>query len=126
MRMKYSVVKRHVISYIFHKLSCGKVRTNGMNTVTGRFRIAGIWEGISFLLLVFIAMPLKYFADISIAVAVMGMIHGILFPLYLIALAHLGLVKKWKVSLWIMGLLAGVLPFGTFLFESYLRKRDWK
>lgn len=97
-----------------------------MNTVTGRFRIAGIWEGISFLLLVFIAMPLKYFADISIAVAVMGMIHGILFPLYLIALAHLGLIKKWKVSLWIMGLLAGVLPFGTFVFESYLRKRDWK
>ena len=67
-----------------------------MNTVTGRFRIAGIWEGISLLLLVFIAMPLKYFADISSTVAIMGMIHGILFPLYLIAMVHLGLVKSGR------------------------------
>ncbi|WP_427050782.1 DUF3817 domain-containing protein [Paenibacillus sp. TC-CSREp1] len=97
-----------------------------MNTITGRFRIAGIWEGVSLLLLICIAMPLKYFADISSAVAVLGMIHGILFPLYLIALAHLGLVKRWKVSRWIMGVAAGLLPFGTFIFESYLRKRDWQ
>lgn len=99
---------------------------NFMKTVTGRFRIAGIWEGISLLLLIFIAMPLKYFADISSAVAVMGMIHGILFPLYLIALVHLALIKKWKITRWLMGGLAGLLPFGTFVFESYLRKRDWK
>lgn len=74
-----------------------------MKTVTGRFRIAGIWEGVSLLLLIFIAMPLKYFADISSAVAVMGMIHGILFPLYLIALVHLAVVKKWKITRWLMG-----------------------
>ncbi|CAM4381778.1 DUF3817 domain-containing protein [Paenibacillus xylanexedens] len=97
-----------------------------MKTVTGRFRIAGIWEGVSLLLLIFIAMPLKYFADISSAVAVMGMIHGILFPLYLIALVHLALVKKWKITRWLMGGMAGLLPFGTFVFESYLRKRNWK
>lgn len=70
-------------------------------------------------------MPLKYFADISSAVAVMGMIHGILFPLYLIALVHLAVVKKWKITRWLMGVVAGFLPFGTFVFESYLRKRDW-
>ena len=116
----------HVTSYIFHKRLAGKVRMDFMKTVTGRFRIAGIWEGVSLLLLIFIAMPLKYFADISSAVAVMGMIHGILFPLYLIALVHLAVVKKWKITRWLMGGLAGLLPFGTFVFESYLRKRDWK
>ncbi len=99
---------------------------NVMKTITGRFRIAGIWEGISFLLLLLVAMPLKYFADISSAVAVVGMIHGVLFPLYLIALVHIAIVHKWKPVRWFMGVLAGFLPFGTFVFESYLRKRDWK
>jgi len=97
-----------------------------MRTVTGRFKIAGIWEGVSLLILVFIAMPLKYFADISSPVTIMGMIHGILFPLYLIALVHLAVVNRWKAARWFMGVVAGLLPFGTFGFESYLRKRDWK
>ncbi|SEL52546.1 DUF3817 domain-containing protein [Paenibacillus sp. OK003] len=97
-----------------------------MKTVTGRFRIAGNWEGVSLLLLIFVAMPLKYLADMSSPVMIMGMIHGILFPLYLITLVHLAVVKKWKASRWFMGLVAGVLPFGTFGFESYLRKREWK
>ncbi|NUU76746.1 DUF3817 domain-containing protein [Paenibacillus xylanilyticus] len=97
-----------------------------MGTVTGRFKIAGIWEGISLLLLILIAMPLKYFADISSPVTIMGMIHGILFPLYFITLVHLAVVNRWKASRWFMGVVAGLLPFGTFVFESYLKKRDWK
>jgi integral membrane protein len=56
----------------------------------------------------------------------MGMIHGILFPLYLIALVHLAVVNRWKAARWFMGVAAGLLPFGTFVFESYLKKRDWK
>lgn len=99
-----------------------------MKTVTGRFRIAGIWEGISLLLLIFIAMPLKYFADISSAVAVMGMIHGILFPLYLIALVHLALVKKWKITRWLMGGLAIycrlVLLYSNLIFEREIGNKN--
>lgn len=101
------------------------MRWNLMKTVIGRFKIAGICEGVSLLLLVLIAMPLKYLADISSPVAIMGMIHGILFPLYLIALVHLVVVKRWKAARWFKGVVAGLLPFGTFVFESYLKKRNW-
>lgn len=126
MKSRQVKLAHDVTSYIFHKPRPGKVRLNVLKTVTGRFRIAALLEGISFLLLVVVAMPLKYLADISSPVAIVGAIHGILFPLYLIALAHSAVVHRWKASYWIMGLLAGVLPFGTFVFDSYLKKRDWK
>ncbi|MEP7128906.1 MAG: DUF3817 domain-containing protein, partial [Chitinophagales bacterium] len=64
------------------------MKLNFSNTSIGRLRLAGITEGISFLVLLFIAMPLKYFADIPEAVKYTGWLHGLLFILYLVALAN--------------------------------------
>ena len=57
-----------------------------LNDTFSRFRLISFIEGISFLILVFIAMPLKYLAGIPLAVKIVGMAHGVLFILFFIAL----------------------------------------
>ena len=82
-----------------------------------RFRTITIAEGISFILLLFIAMPLKYFADMPLAVTYVGWAHGVLFIGYWIAAVPLFTKLKWDPER-IVGLgLASVLPFGTFVLE---------
>ena len=82
-----------------------------------RFRSVAIAEGISFLLLLFIAMPLKYLADMPLAVKYTGWAHGVLFIAYWIAALPLFTKLKWDAER-IVGLgLASVLPFGTFVLE---------
>lgn len=85
------------------------------------FRKVGIAEGISFLVLLFIAMPLKYFADFPIAVRVVGSLHGILFIAFLV-LAWEAKREYTKPFSWLAkALLASILPFGTFVMD-----REWK
>lgn len=87
------------------------------NPTITRFRSVAIAEGISFLVLLFIAMPLKYMADMPLAVKVVGWIHGVLFVWYWVAALPLFTKLKWDVER-IFGLgLASVLPFGTFVME---------
>ena len=82
-----------------------------------RFRSVAIAEGWSFLVLLFIAMPLKYVADIPMAVKVVGWVHGFLFIWYWVAAVPLFTKLKWDVER-IVGLgLASVVPFGTFVME---------
>ena len=84
--------------------------------------IVGYIEGISFLLLLGIAMPLKYMMGMPAAVAWVGMAHGILFIAYLVVL--LGTTAKVKLPLWAMpsGVVAAVVPFGPFIFDWMLKK----
>lgn len=89
-------------------------------TPAGRFRIVAFWEGISYLLLLFIAMPLKYGFGIDMAVRVVGMAHGVLFIAYV---ATLGLA--WSRLGTTRGQQAFVLSFvpgGTFWLEGQLRR----
>ena len=82
-----------------------------------RFRSWAIAEGWSFLILLFVAMPLKYLADQPIAVKVVGWAHGILFIGYWITAIPLFTKLKWDGER-IVGLgLASILPFGTFVME---------
>lgn len=82
-----------------------------------RFRTIAIAEGISFLVLLFIAMPLKYFVGLPIAVKVVGWAHGVLFVWYWVAAVPLFTRLKWEAER-IVGLgLASILPFGTFVLE---------
>jgi len=85
--------------------------------VFAAFRVIGYLEGLSFLVLLFAAMPLKYFADIPGPVAVTGAIHGALFVLYLLALAAAAVVFRWTLGRVIGGVVASLLPFGPFVFE---------
>lgn len=86
--------------------------------VLKRFRFVGMIEGISFLVLLLIAMPLKYAAGIPQAVSLIGMAHGVLFVIYLAALAQAWSELKWPFSRALLGGLAGVLPFGPWIFDT--------
>lgn len=87
-----------------------------------RFSIVAIAEGISFLLLLGIAMPLKYFAGIPEAVTYTGWIHGVLFVAFL-AMAFEVKTALDKNMIWYAGaFIASVLPFGTFVLDRKLKK----
>ncbi|HEY6502663.1 MAG TPA: DUF3817 domain-containing protein [Chitinophagaceae bacterium] len=91
------------------------------------FRAVGMAEGISFLVLLFIAMPLKYFAGFPIAVTIVGSIHGILFITYLVfawETRNEPLVAGWKKPFaWLVTcFIASILPFGPFVLDHRLKK----
>jgi len=90
-------------------------------TPIGRLRAVGFIEGISFLVLLLIAMPLKYAADIPEPVTVIGMIHGALFALYLAAIVHALIARQLSVGLSIAAVAAAFLPFGPFLLDRKLK-----
>lgn len=77
-------------------------------------------EGISFLLLLGIAMPLKYVLELDMAVTIAGWIHGILFMLYFMALIPARSAGKWSwgFSVWVM--LASLIPLAPFKVEKQL------
>jgi integral membrane protein len=78
-------------------------------------------EGSSLLLLFFVAMPLKYVAEIPEPVHYAGWAHGLLFTAFVAGLAA-GLVRLgWPLWLVATGLVASMLPFGTFLWERQLQ-----
>lgn len=89
----------------------------------GRLRIIGFLEGISFLVLLGIAMPLKYILGQPEAVRHVGMAHGLLFVLYVILVTLVMLDEKWNFKTTAIVLLASLIPFGTFYVDAkYLRK----
>ncbi len=93
------------------------------------FRKTGIAEGISFLVLILIAMPIKYFAGFPIAVTIVGSIHGILFMAYLVLAweaRNEPVVVKWKKPVAWMAtcFIASLLPFGPFVLENRLKKEQ--
>lgn len=82
----------------------------------------GFLEGISLLFLLFIAMPLKYLYNNPDVVPYAGMIHGILFLLFVAVLFAASHKNGWSVWWFLGGLLAAVLPFGTFVFDWRVKK----
>ncbi len=84
---------------------------------TKRLRLSGMMEGISFLVLLGIAMPLKYFAGMPEAVKYVGWAHGVLFMLF-VGLAFLYMIKHKQPLRWfILAFLAAFLPLGPFIWE---------
>jgi integral membrane protein len=83
----------------------------------GRLRIVAFLEGISFLLLMFIAMPLKYIWGLTHATMDIGMAHGILFILYIFMVVPVQSELKWSTATTLWALIASVLPFGTFIAD---------
>ncbi|MEQ8624371.1 MAG: DUF3817 domain-containing protein [Vicingaceae bacterium] len=86
------------------------------------FRKVSLAEGSSFLLLLLIAMPLKYLADIPEPVKYLGWLHGVLFIVYLIQLCLLTIKLKWKFKRLITYFIAAFLPIAPFLVEKQLKK----
>ena len=86
------------------------------------FKFVARAEGVSLLLLLFIAMPLKYIWDYPEAVEVIGMIHGVLFIAYVAWAIWVYLTLKWSIKILALVILASIIPFGTFYVENkYLK-----
>lgn len=96
------------------------------NTTFSRFRLISFIEGISFLILVFIAMPLKYIAGIALAVKIVGMTHGVLFILFVLALLMALKKYKWNSSLNFKLFVYSLIPFGFILIEKAIMKDSVK
>lgn len=95
-----------------------------LKTSIGRLRTIGLIEGISFLVLLGIAMPLKYWADLPQAVTIVGALHGFLFTLYLLAIVHVTFTHRWSIVRVLIAVIASLLPFGTFVLDIKLRKEQ--
>ncbi len=90
----------------------------------GRLRIVGLVEGTSFLALLGIAMPLKYFADMPLAVRYTGWAHGVLFLWLLVELFTAARERKWPLARVALVFGAAMVPLGTYLIEPSLRREQ--
>jgi integral membrane protein len=81
-------------------------------------RIIALLEGLSFILLLFVSMPLKYIWGMPEFVSVIGMAHGILFMAYIVLVMGYGSEVNWGFKNSVLALLAGVVPFGTFVADK--------
>ena len=86
-------------------------------TALSRFRFLGWLEGVSYLLLLGVAMPLKYAADMPQAVSMVGMAHGVLFVAYVGAAFVMTNGHDWPMTRLGGAVLAAILPFGPFVFD---------
>jgi integral membrane protein len=93
----------------------------GIFRALAHLRLVGFLEGVSYLILLGIAMPLKYMADRPEAVRVVGSIHGALFVLFVIAVGRVWSRASWPLSRVTGALVASVVPFGTFFLDRQLR-----
>jgi integral membrane protein len=91
-------------------------------TALRRLRIVAFLEGLSFLVLLFVAMPLKYLAGQPLAVRVVGSLHGALFILFLVALWRAATERRWPASRWSLAFVSSIVPFGTMVFDRSLRR----
>lgn len=89
-----------------------------------RLRVVGLAEGVSYLLLLGVAMPLKYAAGVPEAVRVVGSLHGLLFVLYVIAVIRAALWRRWPLEQTLEALAAAIFPLGTFLLDGKLRREQ--
>lgn len=94
------------------------------NTNLKKFRLIALLEGISFILLLFIAMPLKYLMGEPGLVKIVGMAHGVLFILFVLLLLLSAKEYKWKLPFISMAFIASLLPFGTFYLDKKLKVID--
>jgi integral membrane protein len=89
-------------------------------------RWLGWAEGTSFLVLLLIAMPLKYIWGKPLAVSIVGMAHGILFILYFLSASEAATDYRWSLKVRLYAYLAAIMPLGTFVFEKkFLSKPEY-
>ncbi len=86
------------------------------------FRIVALLEGVSYILLLFIATPIKYLKDDPQYVKLLGMPHGLLFILYIGLAFYIGAKLKWPSKTLALVLLASIVPFATFIVDKRLLK----
>ncbi|MCC8409401.1 DUF3817 domain-containing protein [Mucilaginibacter sp. UR6-1] len=95
-----------------------------LNTNIGRLRLLALLEGLSLIVLVFVAMPVKYIFNDASWVKAIGPVHGVLFLLFVVNTISAGIELRWKFSetTWKV-LLACIIPFGTFYVDRKILSR---
>ena len=84
-------------------------------------RTLAMMEGASFLVLLFVAMPLKYFAGVPMAVKVVGWIHGVLFVAVVAALVWTMIAARWPIARGALVFVAALVPFGPFVIDRRMK-----
>ena len=88
------------------------------------FRMIALFEGLSYILLLFVAVPVKYYLGDPIYVKLLGMPHGILFVAYLDFALYFKQEQNWSMKTLTIILLGSVMPFGTFYLDNkYFRTK---
>lgn len=97
--------------------------TKYLSTSIGRLRLIGFLEGLSLLILVFIAVPMKYYGNNPSLVKSVGPVHGVLFLLFVFLALQVSVEYKWKLfqTTWKV-MLASLIPFGTFYVDNKILK----
>jgi integral membrane protein len=90
----------------------------------GRLRVIGYLEGISSLILLFIAVPFKYYGHDPSLVKALGPVHGALFLWFVFNTLSVGVEQQWKFrdTTWKV-LLACIIPFGTFYIDRHILQK---
>src|SRR5687767_15624438 len=86
-----------------------------------QLRLVAFAEGLSFVALLFVAMPLKYVWGFPLAVRIVGSIHGALFLIFLVALFRAASEREWPLKRSLVAFVSSIVPFGTFAFDSSLK-----
>ncbi len=81
-------------------------------------RLLALLEGISYLLLMGICMPLKYIFNIPEPTYPVGLAHGVLFVAYCVWVLIVTLERKWSFGTMMLAGVASLLPFGTFVADK--------
>lgn len=89
-----------------------------------QIRFIGMIEGISYLVLLFVSMPLKYIFKFPQAVIINGWVHGFLFVLLAIGILKTWVLCKWPFKRALIAGIASLVPFGTFWFDKSLQKEQ--
>ena len=84
-----------------------------------RFRLIAFLEGCSFLLFA-ITMPIKYLLKYPTPNYIIGMMHGVLFILYVLLLIQVSILQKWAIKKIVLSFIASLIPFGTFYASKKL------
>ena len=100
---------------------------NPLESPLSRLRLIGFVEGWSFLVLLLVAMPLKYALDLPLPVKVVGSLHGGLFVLYVVAVLEVAVRRRFggvgRVLEFVgAAAVASVVPLGTFVLDGWLRR----
>jgi integral membrane protein len=96
-----------------------------LQTPIGRFRVMGFIEGASLLVLLFIAMPLKYWAGLPEVVSVVGALHGAFFISYLLIIAYTTFKIRWSILWALSAVIVAFIPFGNIILDSKLKKHQF-
>lgn len=89
-----------------------------------QLRLIAFLEGMSFLGLLFIAMPVKYLLGQPLAVRIAGSVHGLLFLLFVSSLFRAAAEHEWPVRRSLVAFGASLVPFGTFVLDRALKREQ--